>query len=153
MDFKLRKQTIEFKDTDGNLVGKIIVRQAALVHEQTLYDLRFEAKFRTTEHMKKIGARELTPGEIKRIFFNEDIYPRLAACSEGDLPTEDEAFSMPSDYSIAWYNAAMFCNPEWFELFTKVGNLADLTLKQQIDKLSPEDKKKEEPKQTELISS
>jgi len=46
--------------------------------------------------------------------FRQVFYPKLAACSSGDVPSEEEAKQMPSMELDKWYEAVRRVNPQWF---------------------------------------
>lgn len=46
--------------------------------------------------------------------FHSMFYPKLAACSSGDVPTEVEARQMPSAELDKWYAVVKRLNPQWF---------------------------------------
>lgn len=51
----------------------------------------------------------------KKENFRTIAYPRMAACSTGDVPTVEQALQeIPEEDLSAWYNAARRMIPEWF---------------------------------------
>jgi hypothetical protein len=52
--------------------------------------------------------------DIKQQTFGLMVYPKLAACSSGKVPTIQEAFEMPSVELDKWFYAAKRMNPDWF---------------------------------------
>lgn len=50
----------------------------------------------------------------QRQFFHLYVYPKLAACSTGDVPSEEDAYDMPSGEREKWWDAAKRVNPKWF---------------------------------------
>lgn len=142
MDFKLKKKDVELLDGDGQVVGKLVVTQATLPTEQLLSDLEDAAREANLAFAKEKGDERLTSLEQKRMVFRETMYPKLAACSSGDVPSEEEAFSMPIDNISRWYDAAYELNRPWFKMF-------DDLEKQLAAPEENEEKKKEEPKRAE----
>ncbi len=59
-------------------------------------------------------ARENPSDDPKTQLFRQMFYPKLAACSSGDVPSEEEARAMPSEQLDKWYEAAKRVNPKWF---------------------------------------
>ena len=47
--------------------------------------------------------------------FRSTFYPKLAACSSGDVPDEDTARKMPTVETNKWYEAVNRVNPQWFQ--------------------------------------
>jgi hypothetical protein len=50
-----------------------------------------------------------------RQLFHVLIYPKLEACSTGQVPTETEAYDMPATELNEWYIAAQRVNGHWFK--------------------------------------
>lgn len=46
--------------------------------------------------------------------FRQGIYPKLAACSSGQVPSVEEALNMPTTELDKWYEAAKEMNSHWF---------------------------------------
>lgn len=82
-------------------------------------------------------ARENPDKDPSRQFYNLMIYPKLAACSSGDVPVQEEAYLMPSVLHEKWYAAAKRLNPNWFDPLEKAA-----------EKLTAEALKKKETKRT-----
>jgi hypothetical protein len=72
------------------------------------------------------------------------LYPRMAACSVGDVPTFEQAVDMPLDEMNKWYFAARRCNPGWFMSLEEVA---------QKNKEQSEDEKKRQSKRRVRSSS
>jgi len=72
-----------------------------------------EALQRTNLLVEEKG-KDITDSEINRLTFNQSFYSKLAACSTGDVPTEEEAYLMPSVEREKWYAAVRNVNPQWF---------------------------------------
>lgn len=68
------------------------------------------------EEMERVAREEPLP-DVKAQIFREMFYPKLAACSSGDVPTEEEARAMPSEELDKWYEAVKRVNPKWFVVF------------------------------------
>lgn len=47
--------------------------------------------------------------------FRSFVYPKIAACTNGDVPAADEAVSLPRTDIFAWSSTAMTLNPKWFK--------------------------------------
>lgn len=47
-------------------------------------------------------------------YVHEFLYPSLAACSQGSLPTEEEFLNLSEEDAQAWMDAAAALNPDWF---------------------------------------
>jgi len=86
------------------------------------------------------AAKEEILDDPQRQFYHVVIYPKLAACSTGDVPAEEEAYLMPSVEHNKWYNAASNMNPSWFE-----------PLEEAAAKMTAEALKKKEKKRTKSI--
>lgn len=56
--------------------------------------------------------------------FRTGFYPKMAACSSGQVPTEDEARKFPTAELNKWYNAAKQVNPHWFEALEQLSEEA-----------------------------
>ena len=48
--------------------------------------------------------------------FNKGLYPKLLACSSGDVPTLEDALQMPSTELDKWFFAVKRLNPDWFDM-------------------------------------
>jgi hypothetical protein len=124
MDFRLRTKRVEFLDSDGEIVGAVDVTQATLGEEETLGEMEAEAKDRNDQEIVQWIAEhgdEPLPTKLqKRQNFRLAIYPKMAACSSGDVLNEEEAHKMPASELNKWYNAAKFCNPDWFRIFDEI---------------------------------
>lgn len=49
-------------------------------------------------------------------YVHQLLYPSLAACSQGDVPTEPEFLALLEDDVNKWLNTASSLNPDWFDL-------------------------------------
>ena len=61
---------------------------------------------------------------VKQVF-RLTFYPKLAACSRGDVPGEEEARTMPTAELNKWYEAVNRVNPHWFQPLQKLKEEAD----------------------------
>jgi hypothetical protein len=52
--------------------------------------------------------------DVKQQTFNRWIYPKLAACSSGTVPSMQDAFEMPSTELDKWFFAVKRVNLDWF---------------------------------------
>lgn len=59
-------------------------------------------------------ARTTPLEDVNAQLFRFAFYPKLAACSSGDVPTESEARAMPEEDLDNWYAAVKEMNPKWF---------------------------------------
>ena len=93
---ELKSETIELRDG-----SKITVTEANWPTDVKLAQLQKEAQ-------------DNPRSDPNRQFYAMAIYPKLVACSTGDIPTEEDAFLMPSVEHDKWYGAASTLNPRWF---------------------------------------
>jgi len=56
--------------------------------------------------------------------FNLVIYPKLAACTSGKVPSLQEALEMPSTELDKWYFAVKRLNPDWFVVLERASKEA-----------------------------
>lgn len=138
MQFKLRSKIVEFK-SGGKVIGKVTVRQATLLDDQRLDDMERAAIEQNEVELKALGEKTISPEQFKLQSFRVNLYPKMAACSSGDIPTAEEMlFEMPTSESSKLWQAAIDLNPEWFEIFAE------------IEKMSADELKKKEQKPAEL---
>ena len=52
-------------------------------------------------------------------YVHQLLYPSLAACSQGKIPTEEEFLSLLDDDVSRWLNIASELNPDWFSTKTE----------------------------------
>jgi len=116
---ELKSETIEFRDGT-----KLTVTEANWPADVKVSEMEREAE----NNPRKDNQRQ---------FYAMAVYPKLAACSTGDIPTEEQAFLMPSAEHDKWYNAAARVNPNWFDPLEKAAK-----------QLSTEAMKKKEKKRT-----
>jgi hypothetical protein len=139
MDFKQRSKQVDFLDSEGVVIGSLTIRRFTLADDQTRAEYE-EAAEQINKAEKESG--ELTDSQLKRQNFRMNIYPRLMACSDGDVPDEDTAFTMPGAELYKWFDAAKEVNPEWFRVFDE---LAEAYRKSKAE--GEKAKKKKEAKQ------
>lgn len=96
MPVTVKKKTITF--SDGS--------------ELTISQANWDISMRLT-HLED-AARDNPVDDPDQQLFMIAFYPRLAACAEGEVPTEEEARQMPSDDLDLWYATVKEMNPKWF---------------------------------------
>jgi hypothetical protein len=64
--------------------------------------------------MEEIAQDHPADSVIKQIF-RSTFYPKLAACSFGEVPDEESARLMPTEETNKWYEAVCRVNPHWFK--------------------------------------
>jgi hypothetical protein len=106
---KLLSEVVEFRDGT-----KLTVTEASWQSDILVTQSEKEAARRTDELIEK-NKGKLSDDEITRITFNQSIYPKLAACCSGDVPSEDDAFGMPSTEREKWEAAVRKINPQWYK--------------------------------------
>lgn len=114
MDFKSKTQTVHFEDSEGVVIGTLTIRRYTLADDQTRVEME--------EVAQELNAAEVKAGTSneKRQSFRLNVYPKLFACSTGDVPDEETAYSMPAEELYKWYDAAHEVNPEWFRVFDEI---------------------------------
>lgn len=50
------------------------------------------------------------------IYVHQHLYPSLAACSQGKVPTEEEFLTLLEEDVNKWLEAASDLNPDWFSV-------------------------------------
>jgi hypothetical protein len=95
---ELKRETVKFRDGT-----KLIVTEANWAASIKLQDLEEQAKATPLED--PISQR-----------FNLLVYPKLAACSSGKVPSMQEGLAMPSVELDKWFLAVKRLNPDWFML-------------------------------------
>lgn len=68
----------------------------------------------TLQHLEEQAAKD-DQDKLTRQIFHVLIYPKLVACSSGQVPSEQEAWDMPATELNRWYEAANRVNKHWFE--------------------------------------
>ena len=131
MSFTLAFEKLKFRDGTS-----LTVNEATWLEDTRLLELEEQGRDKNAAELAAIGERELTKLEQKVQFFRLNIYPKMAACSEGDVPSEEEARRMPSTELNKWYAAAKKVNPDWFAVF-------DQAVNQTAEQLAAEQKKSE----------
>lgn len=63
--------------------------------------------------------------ELSKQVFRATFYPKLAACSTGDVPDEETARTMPTKETNRWYEAVCRVNPHWFAALLELKAEAD----------------------------
>lgn len=121
---ELRSETVELRGDTPETKRVIVVTEA-----NWPIDIKLS-------QMEK-AAQEEVLDDPQRHFYHVVIYPKLCACSTGDVPDELEAYLMPSVEHDKWYGAAMRMNPHWFT-----------PLEEAAKKLTAEALKKKEKKRT-----
>jgi len=99
---KLNSEVVEFRDG-----SKLTVTEATWSIAMHLQELE--------EQADKSPLEDLT-----NQIFNVVIYPKLAACSLGAVPSLQEALEMPSTEIDKWYFAVKRINPDWFTAIQKM---------------------------------
>ena len=102
-----------------------------------------EANWSADVHLSELerAASKKEEKDPSKQFYIVAVYPKLAACSSGEVPTEEEAFGMPTIEHEKWYAAAKRINPSWF-----------VPMEEAAKKLTDEALKKKETKQTKSTS-
>lgn len=119
--FSMRKQELEFVDHEGKVFAKLTVKEATVLEEETVAEMELSAHEENERIYSEWGELHptipLPPREIQKGWFRANVYPKLAACSEGDVPSFEEALTIPASELNKWYKAAEYCNPGWFKVF------------------------------------
>ncbi len=129
MPFTLASEKVEFRDGTS-----LTVSEATWLEDTKLLEYEDAARLTNDVELKKAEGRTLSRIEQKVQFFRLNIYPKLAACSSGDVPSEEEARQMPSSELNRWYAACKRVNPDWFSVFEQAMN-------QTAEQLAEEQKK------------
>lgn len=93
---ELKREVVEFRDGT-----KLTVTEANWAISMRLQELEEQAVKSPLE-------------DVSQQTFNLVIYPKLAACSSGDVPSLQEALEMPSTELDKWYFAVKRLNSDWF---------------------------------------
>lgn len=104
---KLNSESVKFRDG-----SKLVVMEAAWAASIRLQDLENEA-------------RKAPLVDASDNIFNLYVYPKLAACSTGNVPTMKAALLMPSAELDKWYNAVKRVNPDWFVALQQAQDAVD----------------------------
>lgn len=118
MGFELLSEKVEFRNGSS-----LTVREATWREDTLLMELELSANERNQAEVKSQDGQEqirLSLEQLRVQFFRLNIYPKLAACSKGDVPTEDDAMVMPATELNKWFAAARRVNPTWFAVFDKL---------------------------------
>lgn len=96
--------------------GRIIMIHET--HDLPSYVLRLIRLEMEAQNKKGVPEEERT--------FRSFVYPKIAACSNGSqVPTVDEAITLPRTDIMAWSGMAMTLNPRWFQpIFDEADRLA-----------------------------
>jgi hypothetical protein len=107
---ELNSEVVEFRDGT-----KLTVTEANWETDMRVGVMENDAQRRMEEliHNRDTSA-PLSESEISWSAFIQGIYPKLAACSTGAVPSEEEAYHMPSTERDKWYDAAHRLNSHWF---------------------------------------
>lgn len=62
--------------------------------------------------------------DVSAQIFRSGFYPKMAACSAGAFPNEQEARKLPTNELNKWYAAAKQVNPHWFEALDQLSEAA-----------------------------
>lgn len=92
---KLNSEVVKFRDGT-----KLTVTEANWAITMKLQELEEQANQHVPEdiHLQSLNT----------------LYPRLAACSSGKVPTFQETADMPSRQVDVWFFAVRRINPDWF---------------------------------------
>lgn len=135
MDWKLKSEIVEFENSEGEVVGRVIVKQATFLEDQKLDEMEEAAARLNEEELKNLDGQEIPEKLAQLQLFRMGIYPKMAACSTGDIPSLEEAFeNMPSSETNKWWVAAKNCNPLWFEIFESIEKMSEENLKKKLPK-------------------
>lgn len=96
------------------------------------------AVFQASNEMQANRALMVSEAEEKHKDFSDDargryvhyvsvlLYPSLAACTKGNIPTEEEyLYHMPAEASDIWLKAAREVNPSWFTFLAEAEESAE----------------------------
>ena len=97
----LNTEIVTFRDGT-----KVVVSEATWSISMKLQELEAQA----TKDLEGITLENVSDG-----IFQTLVYPKLLACSSGDVPTLAQALEMPSTELDKWYFAVKRVNPDWFE--------------------------------------
>jgi len=103
----LKKEVVEFRDG-----SKVTVAEATWSVSIRLQEL---------EEQASKAPREDPSEQI----FHLLVYPKLLACSSGDVPDLETALMMPSSEIDRWYFAVKRINPDWFVALEQAAKLAE----------------------------
>lgn len=118
--FTLKCEKVDFLDGD-QVVGTLEVHQAVYSDDVRLAEMTLSAiESGQKELMEAAQGGKVSSEDFKRQYFKTTIYPKMAACSTGDVPTVEQAMAMPSSEINKWYRAAERVNPEWFAAFKEI---------------------------------
>lgn len=67
-------------------------------------------------HRLEQEAEDNPPADPNEISFRLIFYPKIAACSTGDVPSADQAVLFPRIELARWTTIVMEQNPQWFEV-------------------------------------
>jgi len=106
---KLESEVVEFRDGT-----KLTVTEASWEADMRVARMEDDAEKRVKELIATRGP-ELTENDFGWIAFVQSIYPKLAACSTGAVPSEDETYHMATVEREKWAQVAHRLNPTWFK--------------------------------------
>jgi hypothetical protein len=97
-----------------------------------------ESSWNTTMRLAELEefARANPLDDPMKQMFREEFYPKLAACSSGDVPDEETARNLPDDQLDLWYSAVREINPRWFATLDRLAELGAAALEEQRKKKS-----------------
>jgi hypothetical protein len=125
---ELKSEVVEFRDGT-----KLTVTEATWEADMRVGTMELKAQERSKELVISKG-ENLVEADISWMTFFRDFYPKLAACSTGNVPTEEEAYNMPSEERDKWYAAAHNVNPLWFKALDAVLKSLNTSEKEQKKK-------------------
>lgn len=137
-------ETISFRDG-----SQLIVSEASYSMDVQIIRLEKSGEALNIEESQRIQDEggKITIQDVDFWFFRLALYPKLAACSSrpdgSEIPSEREAFELPTAELSKWSEAARRVNPHWFAALDSA-----LTSKSE-NELSKDEKetlKKKEPK-------
>ena len=80
----------------------------------TVYETLDMPSFMLALHRFEQEAEDHPPANPDEVAFRVLIYPKIAACSKGDVPNAGDACQFPRMELAKWSDAAMRLNPDWF---------------------------------------
>jgi len=97
---ELKRETVKFRDGT----------------KLTVIEANWAVSLKLQELEEQASAAPLEDPKSQR--FNLLVYPKLAACSSGQVPSMQEALEMPSTELDKWFLAVKNLNSDWFEILT-----------------------------------
>jgi hypothetical protein len=86
----------------------------------TILDHRLPSVWLSISKLEQVAIS--TDEDPRQQAFAWAVYPKLAGCSRGQVPTLDEAYHFPSTELNKWYAAVEKVNPNLFEDLKKVAS-------------------------------